>query len=162
MLKKDEEDIFPFLKEYILQILIDSFPEMESYKVNTHLNNFYNLENNSIEQRYLYILAAFGFNTFHSGFGLSESEEIDIQVIHKLLLKIFLTNYTQFNTETITGLFLLYRYGEGFKKDLEPASLLLFEVMLKRIVKLLLYFNGNEDNEEENNVLNEIDKINLV
>jgi hypothetical protein len=130
MLKKDEEDIFPFLKEYVLGILVNTYSDMEEEYVKRQLDDFYTLNNNTIEQRFLFILAAFGYNSFNSSLGISETDEFDNKVIDKLLLKIFLTNYTQFNTEIIRGLFLLYRYGTDFKNSLDASSLFLFESML--------------------------------
>ena len=163
MLKKDEEDIFPFLKDYVLGILINTFSDMEEEYVKNQLDTFYDLNNNTIEQRFLFILAAFGYNSFNSSLGIKETDEFDNKVIDKLLLKIFLTNYTQFNTEVIRGLFLLYRYGLNFKNNLDASTLLLFESMLKRIILLLVNFNESKKNlPVDNEIIDQVEKINLV
>lgn len=164
MLKQDEENIFPYLREYVLKLITSAALPITEESAQNQLNNFYNLKNNTIEQRYLYLMALKGFNVFNSGIDLESNifKEYDEAIVKKLLQKIFLTNYTQFNTTIIQGLFLLYRYEVKINKsNWDPSTQLCFEVVLKRTGDILSCWYDNrslhEGNDEEEQSLNKFD-----
>lgn len=164
MLNREEENIFPFLREYVASSLNKALLNSDEIVIKEQLEDFYSLEKNSIEQRYLFYMATKGFQAFNSDLTLDtiDFSEFDHKNIRKLLQKIFLTYYTQFNTYTVQGLFLLYKYGNNQDIKFDAHTQLLFDIMLKRIGDTLVCFDKTKEKNEEINFSQEFDKINLV
>lgn len=166
MLKEEEEDIFPFLREYVLKILLKTFKIVTKEYVKQQFDSFYSLENNTIEERYIYYIANRGFNSFNPDIGVEELEEFKSDSIKKLIHKIFMTNYSQFTSIMLQGLFLLHRYGKDTNIISDPSMQLLFDAILRRLVDALLsweeHSNGNNDKSDACIFEFEAESINFV
>lgn len=167
MLKEDEEAIFPYLREYVVTILNNSFFDMQEENIQTKLKNEYSLENTSLEQRYLYILSTFGFHAFNFDIGLLEHPEVDDTVIKKMFQKFFLVEYDKFSSETIKGLCLLQKYIYNTNISFDPITKLLFDIILKRIATILVNYTVIKEQRElkqnsSNKLMAQVDKMNLI
>lgn len=170
MLKEDEEDIFPFLREYVTKSFVTTYAFMDEEGALNHLEQFYSKQDKdfSIEQRYFFYLAGRGFRAFDSTIGLDNMDEFTHENINKLLKKAFLTNYTRFTSVMIQGLFLLYKYHDNINFKLDPSGKLFFDILLRRIADSLLSQGCEQvDNEDRNSsqmdeIFSKIDKMNLI
>ena len=165
MLNKEEENIFPYLREYVAKTLLKSYNVIESKNAMNLLENTYNLEEETIEQRYLFYICGRGFNTFDSNLGLEEMNEFSTDGVKKLMQKIFTLHYSQFTTLMIQGFCLLYRNKNKVSFMEDESVQLFFDIILRRIAKDLLFHlerNDEEDKLAQDIFFDQIDKINFV